>query len=314
MSSTTRHGMPRAATYCRQVILVKPCDMGSEAAGRYVDGSMTEPERTAFEDHFFACIGCFRRVQALEDARRVLVENVFHQTDKEAGVSARGVPPQWLAAAAALIIVVGLSLMVQRGPAPLDVPDSTRTRVEAPAALPERPESATPAPTPSPAPQHAIPSAARESIEGRLERWAAVVPPQYVSLTTRSGQDEEADKAARRFDEAMSHYSAGRYRQAADSLQLIAAGAPEAAHVHFFLGISELMSGNVARARGALQRSADAGASPYSDEAHFYLAKAALRAGDLTTAAQALEIAVEREAGPGGEAARLLAEVRKVGR
>jgi TolA-binding protein len=296
------------------VILVKHCDMGSEAAERYVDGSMGEPERTGFEDHFFACDDCFRAVQALQDARRVLAENVFPDTGLESGGNAHGFPIRWMAAAATLVSVVGLSLMVLRGPAPLDVPDSTRTRVEAPAALPERPESASPAPTRSPAPQHAIPSAARESIEGRLERWAAVVPPQYVSLTTRSGLDEEADKAARTFDEAMSHYSAGRYRQAADSLQVIAERAPEAAHVHFFLGISELMSGNVARARGALQRSADAGASPYSDEAHFYLAKAALREGDLTTAARALEIAVEREAGPGSEAARLLAEVRKMGR
>jgi TolA-binding protein len=296
------------------VILVKQCGMGSEAAERYLDGSMTEPDRTAFEDHFFTCIGCFRRVQALEDARRVLVENVFQETDQEAGVNARGFPPKWLAAAAALVIVVGLSLMVRRGPAPLDEPDSVPTKVEEPAAPPERPESAPAAPASARAPQNSVPPAARESIEGRLERWAAVVPPQYVSLTTRSGQDGEADKAARTFDEAMSHYSAGRYRQAADSLQVIAEGAPVAAHVHFFLGISELMSGNVARARGALQRSADAGASPYSDEAHFYLAKAAFRAGDLTTAAQALEVAVEREAGPGGEAARLLAEVRKAGK
>ena len=112
----------------------------------------------------------------------------------------------------------------------------------------------------------------------------------------------------------MTHYSAGRHRQAADSLQVLADRAPAAAHVHFFLGISELMSGNVARARGALQRSADAGVSPYSDEAHFYLAKAALRAGDLTTAARELEIAVDREAGPDGDAARLLAELKRVGK
>ena len=223
-------------------------------------------------------------------------------------------PLQWMAAAATLVIVVGLSLMVRREPPPRDVPGAPGAKVEAPGPLTERPDPAPPTPASPRAPQKSVPPTAHESIEGRLERWAAVVPPQYVSLTTRSGQDEEADKAARAFDEAMSHYSAGRYRQAADSLQVIAEGAPEAAHVHFFLGISELMSGNVARARGALQRSADAGASPYSDEAHFYLAKAALRAGDLTTASRALEIAVEREAGPGNEAARLLAEVRKVGK
>ena len=88
--------------------------------------------------------------------------------------------------------------------------------------------------------------------------------------------------------------------------------APGAAHVHFFLGISELMTDNVSRARGALQRSADSGVTPYADEAHFYLAKVAFRAGDLTAAARELEMAVEREAGPEGDAARLLAELRRV--
>ena len=44
----------------------------------------------------------------------------------------------------------------------------------------------------------------------------------------------------------MTHYSAGRHREAADGLQVLADRTPAAAHVHFFLGISELMSGNVA--------------------------------------------------------------------
>ena len=83
----------------------------------------------------------------------------------------------------------------------------------------------------------------------------------------------------------MTHYSAGRHREAADGLQVLADRTPSAAHVQFFLGISELMERQRGRARGALQRSADAGVNPYADEAHFYLAKVALRAGDLTTAA-----------------------------
>ncbi len=70
----------------------------------------------------------------------------------------------------------------------------------------------------------------------------------------------------------------------------------------------------MSRARSALQRSADSRVNPYADEAHFYLAKVALRAGDLRTAARELEIAVEREAGPEGDAAKLLAELRAVGR
>jgi TolA-binding protein len=297
------------------VIPVKQCDQGSEAAERYVAGSMSEPERAGFEDHFFACHDCFRTVQGLEDARRVLVENAFPETRKEAGgagrISGHGLPYPWMAAAAALAIVAGLSPMVRRGSNPPQAPAATRPVTASPAPQPEVISPTRLPAAPAAPPQGAAMSTARESAGGRLERWAAVTPPQYVSLTTRSGQDQEADLTARAFDEAMSHYSAGRYRQAADGLDAIAAREPAAAHIHFFLGISELMTGNVARARGALQRSADAGTTPYSDEAHFYLAKAALRAGDLTTAARELEIAVDREAGPNGEAARLLAEMRK---
>jgi TolA-binding protein len=273
---------------------------------------MDEAERTSFEEHFFACNVCFRTVQALEDARRVLAEPTLMESGRTAGgaiaAPGRGLPLRWMAAAATLVIAAGittaLSLMVWRVSTPTDIPAATVASGKAPAAasqaVPQAPAVQEPAPAPS--------------TQGRLERWAAVVPPQYVALPTRSGQDQEADTNTRTFEEAMTHYSAGRHRQAADGLQALAERAPTAAHVQFFLGISELMSGNVARARGALQRSAEAGVSPYSDEAHFYLAKVALRAGDLTTAARELEIAVDREAGPDGDAARLLAELRRVGK
>jgi hypothetical protein len=289
---------------------VKQCDKGSEAAERYVDGSMGEPERTGFEDHFFACNDCFLTVQALEDAGRVLGETDSPETGLDADGNATRFPLGWMAAAAMLIIVVGLSLMVRPESEPARLPAAQVATADT---SPARPEPVSSPATPVPPPP-GNPLTALESRERRLEHWAVVVPPQYVSLTTRSASNEGADESARLFEEAMTHYSAGRYGQAADGLQALAERAPDAAHVHFFLGISELMSGNVARARGALQRSADASAGPYSDEAHFYLAKAAVREGDLTTAARELEIAVEREAGPTGEAARLLAEMRKVGR
>ena len=78
----------------------------------------------------------------------------------------------------------------------------------------------------------------------------------------------DAEENVRRFDEAMTHYSAGRHREAADGLEVLADRTPSAAHVQFFLGISELMEDNVSRARSALQRSADSRVNPYADEAH----------------------------------------------
>ena len=288
-----------------------PCDMGSEAAERYVAGAMTEPERTGFEQHFFACDVCFQAVQALEDARELLAGTETGQIAQDGGAasaSGRGLPLKWMALAATLV----LSVMVWQMSRPTDVPAETVASISPPAAPPTLPVAPAPAPdaqVPSPAARPAAPRTSA-TLENRLERWAAVIPPQYVALTTRS----ELDKEAQAFDEAMVHYSAGHHRHAADALQVLAERSPTAAHVHFFLGISELMSGNVARARGALQRSAEAGVSPYSDEAHFYLAKVALRAGDLTTATQELEVAVAHEAGPDGDAVKLLAELRAVGK
>jgi hypothetical protein len=287
------------------------CDVGPEPAERYVSGDMSELERTGFEEHFFACSVCFGTVQALEDARQVLEEEQVPNAVAAPAKSGRGLPLRWMAVAATLVISAGLSAVVWRGSTPLDVPPlaSDTPSAQAPA-MSAAPATQTAAQAPVLAPDPAVSNHA--SAPGRLERWAAVTPPQYVALTTRSAQDEDED--ARTFNEAMTHYSAGRHRQAAEGLQTLADRAPAAAHVQFFLGISELMGGNVARARGALQRSAESGVSPYADEAHFYLAKVALRAGDLTTGARELQIAVEREAGPEGDAARLLAELRRVGR
>lgn len=284
------------------------CDITPDAAERYVAGTMVEPERTGFEDHFFACDACFRTVQTLEDAREVLMAD-GSGTAAAPPAPGRGLPLRWMAIAA----TVALSMMVWRVSRPTEPLPETVITSEAPPAGPQPIAPALPAEMPAPAPPlDPVRVPARPSTQSRLERWAAVIPPKYVALTTRSGQSDE-DKDARAFDEAMAHYSAGRYRQAADGLQTLADGAPAAAHIQFFLGISELMSGNVTRARGALQRSAESGVSPYSDEAHFYLAKTALRAGDLTTATRELQLAVEREAGPEGDAKRLLAEVRRAG-
>ena len=219
----------------RQVMRMKPCDIGAEAAEQYVAGSMPEPERTSFEDHFFACEDCFQTVQALETARGVLVGNAFPQIGHTTGGflrgSRRGLPLRWMAAAATVIVIVGLGVIVRRGLNPIGVPSRTEAVPEAIAATQvaastsPAPAVSVPAPNtvPGPASQSpARPNPPRPTSEGRLERWARVVPPQYVALTTRSAQDPDADESSRRFAEAMAHYSAGRYSEAAAGLQVLA--------------------------------------------------------------------------------------------
>ena len=145
-------------------------------------------------------------------------------------------------------------------------------------------------------------------LESQLERMATVAPPQYVTLIARSQSDESATG----FEQAMVHYVAGRYDHAARGLNATANRSPNLPHVEFFLGISELMLGNVDSARKALQRTARSGVTPYADEAHFYLGKLALQAKDVPTARREFQIAAVRRAGPTGEAAKLLAELKQL--
>jgi hypothetical protein len=287
------------------------CDQDPDTAERYVSGTLPEPERTSFEEHFFGCTKCFPVVQALEDARSVLAGEVRDVEGAPAG-PARVLPTRWLALAAMVVVVAGLALVARRLAAPSEIRPTAPGSSQAQSQRPDAPASP---PSAAQAPLAAVPrpdAPGQRAAQERPARWAAVVPPQYVALTTRAGQEAE-EEDARMFDEAMTHYSARRYSQAAERLQALNDRSPSA-HVQFFLGISELMSGQEARAGVALQLCASARTSPYSDEAHFYLAKLALRAGDLTAAVRELEIAVEREAGPTGEAARLLNEIQQVRR
>ena len=284
------------------------CDQDTDTAERYVSGALPEPERTSFEEHFFGCTTCFRAVQALEDARSVLAGEV-PDVDGAPASPARVFPQRWMAMAAMVVVVAGLGLVIRRVAAPIEIRPNTPASTEAQSQRPQAVEPATPSAAQTPLPAVPRPDSSRqETAQARLERWAAVVPPQYVALTTRAGQEAE-DQDARMFDEAMTHYSARRYSQAAERLQALNDRSP-LAHVQFFLGISELMSGEEGRAGVALQLCASQRTSPYSDEAHFYLAKLALRGGDWTAAVRHLEITVEREAGPTGEAARLLLEIK----
>ena len=230
--------------------------------------------------------------------------------------SGRGLPLQWMAAAATLIVVVGLSVLVRQGSSPEQVhPESSRKLPSPPLRAQDqhqrhRPRAAAPAPSTPPATAGQTP--AGQDNGGRLERWARVVPPQYVALTTRSGQDRTTDENSRRFDEAMTHYSAGRYREAARRPP--GPGGPHPARgprgfLPRHLGVDGRQREPRAR-RPAAQRRLRR--QPLRRRSALLSREGALRAGDLTAAARELEIAVEREAGPEGDAAKLLAELRRV--
>jgi hypothetical protein len=277
------------------------CDQDGDRALRYVSGEMAEPEQSAFEDHFFDCAACFREVQTLQDA---------HATLRGTGRPSRTTPERfrfpirWMAAAATIILAVVI-WRLPRTPESAAPPVSTVAAPSTPVPAATAPPSPQPSSSVAQQPASTPAAAPAESLDDRLVRMATVVPPRYVSLTTRS----EADENAAAFALAMTDYAIGRYARTSEELAAIAARAPDLVHVQFFLGISRLLAGDTTKAKAALNATVAAGAPPYSDEAHFYLAKAALKEKDLGTARRELRSAIAREAGPKGEARRLLAEI-----
>jgi TolA-binding protein len=315
---------------------------GEESAERYVAGRMTADEAAAFELHFLACDACLQTVSGIEDVRDVLAERRAAIARGEADPLAApglGAPlltrsqrrsmswtnATWLAAAAALIAVVGwmlgnglsrLSSPGASGAPASPAPAVARNADPAapPSQTPSTPNQAPPAnasaqpPAGTPTPPPDVPAVSGPM--ALIARLAIVIPPPYVAVPVRG----DAESAQQAFAAAMTRYRAGDFAAAATGLRALVAKSPDLASAQFYLGICELMTRQPRRAETALKAAADSEVTPYADEAYFYLAKAALQRGDLAAAERALTEAVAREAGPGQEANRILEEVRALGR
>ncbi len=326
----------------------------AETAERYVSGQMDEAEQTTFEEHYFGCDACFALVQRLQDVRTVLAgqpRTVAAATATTSGAAAsspaaptpatpapvtvvpfsraprRQVVWWGLAAAATVILAVGIWRSTQSGAALPDTPQQARqeTPVTPPPATPApsqptqsaTPSSVTPAPvTPAPvrpaperpAPERPAPERpAPETRETVLARLAAIAPPAFVAMQVRGESAESAP-----FADAMRPYVARDYRAAAEALRTVVQAQPSRTPAWFFLGVSELMNKRPTAARYAFDRVMASQVAPYADEAHFYAAKAAIADGDVDAARRELRVAVEREAGPAGEAQDLLTKLQSL--
>lgn len=326
----------------------------AETADRYVSGQMDEAEQTTFEEHYFGCDACFALVQRLQDVRTVLAGQP--RTIAAATVTASGAaasspaaptpatstpatvvpfaralrrPIVWwgLAAAATVILAVGIWRSTQSGAALPDTPQQARqeTPVPPPPATPTPSSQLPPSPTQVPPTQPATPSAATpppvtpapvrpapekpapETRETVLARLAAITPPAFVAMQVRGESAESASLA-----DAMRPYMARDYRAAAEALRAVVQAQPSRTQAWFFLGVSELMNRRPTAARYAFDRVMASQVAPYADEAHFYAAKAAIADGDVDAARRELRIAVEREAGPAGEAQDLLTKLQSL--
>ena len=110
----------------------------------------------------------------------------------------------------------------------------------------------------------------------------------------------------------MEHYRKDDYAAAVADLRAAAALDPEAAHVRFFLGISQLMVGQDAAGIEGLRTTIALGDSPYLEEAHLNLAKALLRRKDFRAAEAQLQALIQLRGSKSAEAGRLLTQIQEL--
>ncbi len=276
-----------------------PCSRypDEDAVLRYVAGDMDDGELSAFEDHLFACDTCLRRVERYQDAQQVLARRaplegpivVAASNGGAAPAPARGLPWWALGAVAAGLVVTAIGVATwNRPPASLVVYVERAAAERAPAPEPAEPTS----------PAHASSSHALQ-----VAVLAMVMPPPYLTLTTRGASEEAA-----RFAQGMEAYTKADWTTAARFLSEV-----DTAEARFYEGIADLMRGEAATAAATLERARASGAQPYARESVFYIGKAALQQGDIPHARQAFATARDTGATTARDATRLIAALDELG-
>ena len=223
----------------------------------YLLGRLPEDERAAFEEHYFECEQCFDELRTVRAAREELARS-GGEADSRTHTFFGWKAVAGFATAAILIIGLALSL---REPSPA----SRATTIAQTSKPPQTTRTET------------QPQAAKTPAEPTIEQLARVEPARYEPNTLRGPMDE----ATRRFRRGMERYQEADYMKAAEELHGARNLDPDAPHISFFLGVSQLMSGNDVPAIDSLRATIALGDSPYLEDAHFYLAKAFLRRNDL---------------------------------
>jgi tetratricopeptide (TPR) repeat protein len=269
------------------------CDqvLRDEIADRYLLDALSAQDREAFEEHFFECARCFDELQALQSIRGEL-----RQAGSE--IAARTTRPFFsrasaAAMAAAVVLAAGVAVWMRPTLWPVS-PAATKG--------PSPPEVQSPE-------GQSLRQAEAPLVSGpSLEQLARVEAPRYEPPTLRGA----ADDATTRFQRGMEHYRKADYRRASADLRAAAELDPDAAHIRFFLGVTQLMLGQDAAAIDSLRATIALGDSAYLEEAHFYLAKAFLRRKDLAAAEAQLGTLLQLRGSGSDEARRLLSQVERL--
>jgi len=234
-----------------------------EIAEKYVLGELSEPDREAFERHYFECSRCFEELQTYRALQLEL---------KRAAPAIRAEPARtripwawtWAPTAAVVLLAVGIGLWFRQ-------------------------HATVPIPVPAPVVRAPKVQASAEPPLPTLQELAQVQPPPYVPTTLRGAEDE----AQQRFREAMRHYLKGDYGAAIPGLRRAFELNPKTPEIRFFLGACHLLTGQTDAAIFHLRATVTLGDSPYLEEAHFYLAKAYIRKRILSAARRELISLVE---------------------
>jgi hypothetical protein len=116
------------------------CEHYQETIGAWVDGTLDTVDRREIEDHLAACEECAALAADLRHIRDLargldrltppaaLWDRLAAKTRTSSGVSVKRMPPVWVALAAAAVLVLAVGIAVLRRPAPADVPPPTQDR------------------------------------------------------------------------------------------------------------------------------------------------------------------------------------------
>jgi tetratricopeptide (TPR) repeat protein len=252
----------------------------SEIVEKYLLGQLSDDVRDSFEQHYFECARCFGVLQTFREVQAELART----RAEHVAVPKRSWVWQWAWVPALAIVLLAVSVAVWQPPIPeTSGPSSENTQ---PAPAPVRPPA--------------------EPVKPSLDDLARLEPPGYTPGRLRGA----ADAATAKFQEAMDHYQRRNYLQAAALLGEASTLDPEAAHIAFFLGISQLLAAQPDAAINALRKTVALGDSPYLEEAHFYLAKAYLRKENVDDAITELEHEIRLRGEHEPEARQLLDQLQ----
>jgi TolA-binding protein len=140
----------------------------------------------------------------------------------------------------------------------------------------------------------------------RYDMLARFDPPPYKPSVLRG-----AETAGRPFRDAMQRYSAKDFTGAVQALHSVVTANAGLTEARYYLGLSELLSGDRDSGAADLELVIAAGDTPYQSEARFYLAKALLAAKKVAGARRQLETLVSQQSEFAPRATEILNQLPK---